>query len=149
MANDQVLNRLNNEYNSGDVWMTWGQFKNWPGGNKGCSGSISPEVIKNSSFRRAGWKSSHLRTFKAWLFKQIKEEDLKFNGKFFWAAWDLGFMIPMLEMSGNRGRFVPDILYIYNNKNPIQDHKVHRQQQLGLAKFIRGKEPYLYLKTKP
>ena len=51
-------------------------------------------------------------------------------------------MFPMLEMAGNRQEFVKDILYVYNDKNPISDHKIRRKEQILAAKEIRRKRIY-------
>jgi hypothetical protein len=51
-------------------------------------------------------------------------------------------MFPMLEMAGNRQEFVKDILYVYNDQNPISDHKIRRKDQISAAKEIRRKKIY-------
>ena len=48
----------------------------------------------------------------------------------------------MLEMAGNRQEFVKDILYVYNDQNPISDHKIRRKDQILAAKKIREKKRY-------
>ena len=64
------------------------------------------------------------------------------NGEFYRMAWDVAFMMPMLEMAAERHVFVPDILYVYNNDNPINDFKVNSGLQLELDRQIRTKPPY-------
>ena len=51
-------------------------------------------------------------------------------------------MFPMLEMAGNRQEFIKDLLYVYNDENPISDHKIRRKEQILAAKEIRGKKRY-------
>jgi hypothetical protein len=65
-----------------------------------------------------------------------------YEGKFFIMAWDLAIMFPMLEMSGEKFKCIDEILYIYNDDNPLNDFKVNLQLQLNLDKFIRSKEKY-------
>ena len=48
----------------------------------------------------------------------------------------------MLEMAGNRQEFVKDLLYVYNDQNPISDHKIRRKDQILTAKEIRNKNTY-------
>ena len=55
------------------------------------------------------------------------------NGAFYEMNADMATMIPMLEMaapltadSPSRSVFIPDIMYIYNCINPINDHTVNR-----------------------
>ena len=38
-------------------------------------------------------------------------------------------MFPMLEMAGNRQEFMDQVLYVYNDKNPISDHKIRRKNK--------------------
>ena len=64
------------------------------------------------------------------------------NGKYFPVAWDLAIMFPMLEMAGNRQEFIRDLLYVYNDQNPISDHKIRRKEQILVAKEIRRKKRY-------
>jgi hypothetical protein len=87
---------------------------------------------------------SHLRTWKSWLWKKIKNEDLKDKEGNYWdIAGDLGFMFPMVEMSGKEHfRFIPDVLYIYNESNPINDHKVNLKKVISVANIIRNKPKY-------
>jgi len=51
-------------------------------------------------------------------------------------------MFPMLEMAGNRQEFIEDLLYVYNDQNPISDHKIRRKEQILVAKEIRRKKRY-------
>ena len=51
-------------------------------------------------------------------------------------------MFPMLEMAGNRQQFVEDTLYVYNDQNPISNHKIRRKEQISAAKEIRRKKRY-------
>ena len=56
---------------------------------------------------------------------------------------NLGIGIPMLEMSGNKHyKFMEDINYVYNEENPINDHKVDLTLVNDIAVKIRNKEPY-------
>jgi len=54
----------------------------------------------------------------------------------------LSFMFPMLEMSGNKHRYIDEVLYIYNRTNPLNDDKVNHSMQLGFEREIRGKKKY-------
>jgi glycosyltransferase involved in cell wall biosynthesis len=138
-----VLSKLNSVYQDPKVWMTYGQYRSHPDQRVGCSRQIPANIIQSGGYRKYRWCSSHLRTFYAWLFKKIKKEDLlDTKGKFYPMAWDLAFMLPMLEISGEHHRFIKDILYIYNYENPINDAKVNLNLQQGLEREIRAKKPY-------
>jgi glycosyltransferase involved in cell wall biosynthesis len=141
-ANSQVLERLNQEYSKGNVWITYGQYRSFPDNAIGCSRQIPQNVISTNSFRRFNWCSSHVRTYYSWLFKKINKEDFFHNGKFLEMTSDLAAMFPMLEMAGKNQAFISDVLYIYNCTSPINDSKVNLNLQQGLEKIIRDKTPY-------
>jgi glycosyltransferase involved in cell wall biosynthesis len=141
LTNPDVLSTLNQVYSNEDVWMTYGQYRSYPDNRIGCSRQIPPEVVNSSGYRKYHWCSSHLRTFYAWLFKKIKQEDFFHNGTWIPMTWDLAMMFPMLEMAGTRHKFVSDVLYIYNCENPINDSKVNLQLQQGLEMFFRFQKP--------
>ena len=52
----------------------------------------------------------------------------------------------MFEMSGEEHyRFLPNINYIYNESNPINDHKVNMSNVINTVNKIRNKKPYTKL----
>lgn len=147
--NNNVLNRLNEIYSENDLWITYGQYTNHPMGGVGVAAPYPPHVIESNSIRSHTWSASHLRTFYAWLFKKIKKEDLMRNGIFFPMTWDFGIMFPMLEMAGKHSKYLPDILYVYNMENPINDHKVNVALQQDLDRYIRGLSKYQRVEWAP
>lgn len=138
----EVLNKLKGHYNRDDIWITYGQYRNYPDGGSGIAGSYPSHVISNNSFRKTPWAASHLRTFYAWLFKKIKKEDLSINGEFFKMTWDFAIMFPMMEMAKEHQKYISDILYVYNMENPINDHKVNIRMQQDLDRHIRNMPKY-------
>lgn len=151
LAHADVLKKLNKVYSNPQVWMTYGNYLDYPSYRQKpqiCK-PFPKIVIRNNSFRNHEWVSSHLRTFYAGLFKKIDVNDLMFEGHFLPMGWDLAFMLPMLEMSGKHCRFIEDVLYLYNRSNPINDHKINLTLQSKCANHIYSKEPYARLETPP
>ena len=148
-SSKDVLEKVNNIYNSSGCWLTYGSYAEYPHNQRGKFAQQIPlEIIENNAFRYSPWSSSHLRTFKHHLWKRIKKADLiDAEGNFYKMTWDLAFMFPMLEMSGHKSKYIKDILYIYNMDNPLNDHKVDNSYQISLEKEIRNKPPYEKLKT--
>lgn len=148
LKHSHVLKKLNSVYNEGEVWMTYGRYEEYPYRDVSSSYYAYPqEVISGNSFREYRWMASHLRSYRRELFLKIDGEDFKFpNGEWLDVTGDQAFMLPMLEMSAERSRFVPDILYVYNVANPTRDGatKVGRQEEV--ARYIRAKEKYTRLK---
>jgi hypothetical protein len=85
-----------------------------------------------------------MRTWKAWLWNKIEDGDLKdSDGNYYSVAGDLSFMWPMIEMAGlDHFKFIPDILYVYNESNPINDHKVDLSKVRNIHNLISNKTPY-------
>jgi len=141
---ENVLAIINQVYQDPNIWLTYGSYVHYPYNPNGrcCCIQIPPEIIKANAFREYTWVASHLRTFYAWLFKKVSQEDLLIQKNYFPMAWDLAFMFPMLEMCGERFKFIPEALYIYNIANPLNDSKKNEQYQLFLDNFIRSKPKY-------
>ena len=139
LPNSNVLSFIDEVYKDENVWMTSGSFKY----HDGRPGFANPPK-RFVDIRKQTFTLSHMRTWKSWLWKKIKEEDLKDNSGNYWSvAGDLSFMFPMLEMSGeNHFKFIPDVLYIYNESNPLNDHKVNMGKVSSTVNIIRNKVPY-------
>ena len=147
-SRDCVLQKINETYASPDVWLTHGTLKEFPNESTAWSIPIPEEIIASRQFRTYRCPS-HLRTFYAWLFKQIRLDDLFYQGNFFPMTWDQAVMFPMIEMAGERHRFISDVLYIYNVENSINDNKVNPQLQRDLEAYIRSMPPYPRLDHSP
>jgi glycosyltransferase involved in cell wall biosynthesis len=133
-----TLQRIHDVYQDDNVWITNGSFV-YTNGSNGFS--------KKQDFNNLRWGSfsaSHMRTWRAFLWRNIKEEDLKDENGVYWkVAGDLAFMFPMLEMSGDEHyRYLPEINYVYNGENPLNDHKVNGNDVRLICNKIASKEPY-------
>jgi glycosyltransferase involved in cell wall biosynthesis len=139
LPNSNVFSTINEIYKDPNVWMTSGSFKY----HDGRPGFAKPPQ-QFSDVRKQTFTLSHMRTWKSWLWKKIEDSDLKDEDGNFWSvAGDLAFMFPMFEMSGEEHyRFLTDILYIYNESNPINDHKVNMANVMKTTNKIRNKTPY-------
>lgn len=152
LSHKGVLERLEKAYANPHIWMTFGRFVVIPGGEFWTQcWSYPDEVIRARSFRSSPVVPSHLKTFKAGLFKRIKKADLLGpDGSFFKKAGDMAFMFPLLEMcapSGpegvNHSLFIDDtVLYIYNAGTGCNDHCTGREEQIELDLLIRSKQSY-------
>ena len=134
-----VLQRIKEVYDDKNIWLANGSFKYSDGRNGFAK---KPESAEN--IRKIIFTMSHIRTWKSFLWKKINEEDLKDeNGRYWEVAGDLSFMFPMLEMSGlEHYTFMDNINYIYNETNPINDHKVNFGKVQKIVNQIRNKKPY-------
>lgn len=146
-SDNGVVQYINDVYAVGDTWLTYGQFQP---ASETYSNYCRPLYFDTSEYRSlmlgnlSMWSTSHLRTFKAFLFNNIKEYDLKDeNGEFYRISYDIAIMFPMIEMCGNaRMKFIDRVCYIYNDLNPINDMKVNPSFQIVTTKKILSKPKY-------
>lgn len=143
LASNNVFSYIVNIYNiNTNLLLTYGQFHPSDNSYKSlCVPLHDVYVYRKSNI----WVTSHLRTFKFKLFKNIKKEDLidEDTKDFYQSASDVALMLPLLEMAGNdRYICIDKVLYIYNNENPINDMKVRELEQTKFANKIRNKMPY-------
>lgn len=142
LANNNVLHILNNIYQNSDIWLTYGQYCEKMSRAIGFCHEYPKYIIRQNLFRQFRDIPSHLRTFYAGLFKRIKKEDLMKDGEFLEMCADMATMIPMIEMAGDHFSFVPHILYIYNDVNPLSDHRKSKELQQKLDCYIRNLPAY-------
>lgn len=125
LSHKNVFSSINEAYQSGDVWLTWGQFLMSDKMNLGWGKPVPEHLIASNDFREFTWVYGAPRSFYAWLFKQIKLEDFVgltvngFQGKFYPSSDDFAMMYPMLEMAHNHIAFLPEVAYIVNQYNPL------------------------------
>ena len=139
LPNPNVFDIVNETYKDPNVWMTSGSFK-YQDGRPG----FNRPILTTDNIRKSNFTLSHLRTWKAWLWKKIDEKDLRDESGNYWSvAGDLSFMWPMIEMSGlEHFKFIDEVLYVYNESNPINDHKVDFSKVRNIHTLISNKTPY-------
>jgi len=143
-----VLDKLNSVYENDEVWMTYGSYEEFPYRDVKFHYQAYPqEVIDTNSFREYKWLGSHLRTFRKELILKIDENDLKdTEGSWLSTTGDQAIILPMLEMSGNKSRYIDDVLYVYNVFDSNRDSNVNEKKQIEMANYIRGKKKYNIIK---
>ncbi len=152
VSNDQVpdvdqkgvLAYVNKIYQDESVWITYGQYREWHSGCIGFCQLYPASIIRHNEFRYYPHGPSHLRTFRAGLFMKIAKQDLlDTDGNFLRMTGDLAAMLPMMEMAqNNHFRFVPVVLYEYNDMNPLSEHTVSKGAQRAADCLIRSRPRY-------
>lgn len=147
LKNSKVLQKLNEVYSSGEVWMTYGTYEEYP--YRDVSSIYQPypdEVIKNNAFKDYRWLASHLRTWRRELLLKVDEDAFKReDGQWLDTAGDQAIMLPMLELSGNKSRHIAEPLYVYNVANMSRDGAINESRQVELANYVRAKKRYTAL----
>lgn len=110
LAHEWVLQSLNQYYSDPDLWMTYGQYVEFPSYCKGNARNYLQSEVRQ--FRQAPFLANHLPTFRTGLLKKIRENDLRFQGSFFPQEGELAVILPMLEMARDHFQFIPEILTI-------------------------------------
>lgn len=142
LPDSKTLSRIAEVYSDNNVWIANGSFRY----SNGATGFASEQAITDD-LRKSRFTASHIRTWRAFLWRKIKQEDLKDENGIYWkVTGDLAFMYPMLEMAGQEHyKFMTDVNYIYNEQNPLNDHKVDLTLVNDIAIKIRNKSPYKVL----
>lgn len=129
-------------YFAAGAWVTYGSFVFADGRHGNPSTAYGPEERP----RAAPWKATHLKCFKAGLFKKIKPEHLKGpDGEWLPHARDLALMFPLLEMAGpRRVAHVAEVIYVYNwgNSTEFRGPEAVRAAERECVRYVRGLPPY-------
>ena len=124
LAHENVLQKLHDYYQQ-DIYMTWGQCEIYPPGKTPMryAQPVPDMVIDQQLYRDLPFVFWHPATFKYFLWRHIKPEDLRDeNGKYFQILKDKATLFPMLEMCGYKKKYIDETLYIYNLENPLNDY---------------------------
>lgn len=123
LPNPGVFIKLAEVYQDPDVWLTYGSYEIYPRGK--MSDKTRP-ATEHDNPRTGPMIYRHLRTFKYFLWKTLKNEtltDSKTNKHFFYGT-DAVVMRPMVEIAGlNHIKHIDDKMYVYNFTNPLSSRK--------------------------
>ena len=132
--------------------MTYGGFVCYNGSDEATlpypqSTSYPDFIHDHQLYRRDSWRASHLRTFRAFLFKTINREDLKsmYTNDYFWHASDLAWQFPCLEMCGKEKIGVVDFYTHVYNQTPSNQVRTQEREHVNNSKYeveIRNKKIY-------
>lgn len=135
------LEILEKYYKNPTVLLTYGSYRythhNLPG-NETRKGYYIGDNI-----RKLDWRASHCRTFKYKLFKACPDEQFRDSaGKYIGATEDLAMMFPLIELASIKNtRHVKELIYYYNETNPLSDCRVKTAEQNNNAQMIRARPP--------
>ncbi len=142
-----VLSRLAEVYEDPDVWLSWGSYTRWPDPTFMPNPATDyPEHVRASNtFRR--WEYAcfnHPISFRRHLWDQLTDADLQDDdGEWFRASYDAAIMYPLVELASNgHYRFLPDVLYVYNEANPASEAKTISTENGRVHSIVRGRGSY-------
>jgi hypothetical protein len=112
----------------------------------GRRGNPSEAYAKGTDVRRSAWRATHLKCYRAGLFKKIKHEHLRGpDGEWLPHARDLAVMFPLIEMAGlRRTAHVREVIYTYNFalSTEFRGDEATRAAERECVKYVRGLPPY-------
>lgn len=138
LAGPNAFAHVNKMFSDENVWFTYGQFVTWPGHHHGWCVDIPKSYVNTNAFRDFPHNLSHMRAFYAGLFNQIPLQLLMLDGEFVKMAPDNAATFPMAEMARDGHlKFNPEVLYVWNGANNLNEHKVVRGLQRATDLRIR------------
>lgn len=147
IANDYALEHLNEVYEEYKCWVTYSQLQRSIVNKPDNTAPYSNKVVENRDYRKAGWRFMSMKSFKAFLWRNIDPNDFKGKDrKYSIYAYDIAMAMPILEMTPpDKLVYIPFVYYIYNIKNPnsvINKDFIHMQKRMGAEHFFRRKPKY-------
>ena len=151
LSDKKVLSYINDFYNEHNCLMMYGQAKYLSGRDGNAKPYTSKEEFENKR-NIFQFYISHIRTFRAFLFHEIKNQDPELkcfknkNDEWYSMTCDVAMMYPLMEICGyEKMKYNDKVLYIYNDSNPIQDFKIDLQLQESIHREILSKEPFIQI----
>lgn len=138
------------KYYENDIWMSFGQFEYYYGKDKPNGNGFARQPVPFDQARYLPWTSTHLRTFKAGLFRKIEKQHVidPTTNWYFTNAGDVVLFTPMLEMAGpNRVLYVNDVNYVYNVETDLNEFKTSLDKTNHTNNVIRGLSKYGQINT--
>jgi glycosyltransferase involved in cell wall biosynthesis len=146
LEGEDVLDHINQVYNTYDCWVMYGQFR-YSDGSRGFSQPFASETEFKTL--RDEWRTSHIRTFRAGLFLSIASQDPEYSclkdneGNWLTSATDAAIMFPLLEMAGfGKVIYNDKILYVYNIENPESIFRKSPEKQIADYELVKIKRPF-------
>jgi FkbM family methyltransferase len=142
LINDNtVFSYYNNVYN-GSTEFTYGSCWSMVDNIPLISQPYPESVKQDKSYRQHHFNwilpYTHLRTFKKYLINNCEDGLFKdINGNWFRAGGDGSIFYALIESADpSKVKCLQDIVYNYNDMNPLNDYKVNAQEQNKTAKEI-------------
>jgi hypothetical protein len=137
-----ALEVVEKAYRSTDILLTYGSYDMLSGRTPRFNGPYK----EGEDVRLTPWRATHLKTFKMKLWRYFKKKYphalLDHEGKYYRTAGDLAIMMPLFEIAGHdRTQFIPEKIYLYNDYNPLNEHKVFKEEQKETEFCIRHLKP--------
>lgn len=147
LAHPYVLERLAAAYDRGAL-VTYGSFRN-ASEQQRCPITMPfpPDVVAANAYRAELARGqlvyfNHLRTMAGVVAKAVPDSYLKFDdGTWYTSATDYAFMAAALELAGGRYESIPEVLCIYNDRQPHPDNMTQPDATVRAAMHTFRRRP--------
>jgi hypothetical protein len=134
LCNDDTVSLLIDQYDQGSdvVWTA----HRWDINGMNISKSM-PHNVDPYSWP---WSTSHLRSFRSNIIKDISDDNFKdVNGEWFKRGYDQALMLPLLSKTEKRA-FVDHVCYQYNiNSVSLKDRSWEEMAQISTINIVRAR----------
>lgn len=144
LMNDNSIFQMYNSIYDGSTEFTYGSMWSMVDNIPLVAQPYPKEVRLNKQYRSHhfvwGMPYTHLRTFRKKLISSVPVSEFKDeNGNWYRAGGDNALFYSIIERADpNKVKAITDIVYRYNDKNPLNDYKVNGEEQTRTANKIRG-----------
>jgi len=145
-----VLNILHSVYQEKTLLLTYGSMR-YLGGQRRFGKAYTREEF--ADLRNSKWQTSHLRTFRYKLFKELIKQDAdlqylkKADGQILRMPYDMALLFPLMELAGYENtRFIHTPLYEYRlhgNNDQYVNRKEQYDGEMEIRKKTRLKQAFL------
>jgi hypothetical protein len=150
-ADENALRTIADAYQQFDCWMTYGSWLSNVAGPSGSPNGLWPAYPEGTTdFRRHRFLGTAVRTWKKWLWDQLKDSDLRSDsGEYVRVSEDQIIMIPLLEMCGtSKARHIAAPIMTYNKMVKYSPDDAITEEGLRNGYLIDRRPPYPRLERK-
>jgi len=153
LSHENVLDHLNCAYAHPDVWLTYSRAIRHPDYQQVEGKAYSDEFLRGKKFREKGrLPLPSLVSFPVAYFKEIRLEDLLFDGHFIREKAAHAFLYPLFEMGPEHALFMDEVMLVKNDEVQVEDHKEHLHSLMAIESYLRSLKSYpniSFLKLQP
>lgn len=126
LVDDYVLEKLNQAYMDPDVWLTYGDYMEYPSLKKQALEPTINRTLRDFRAEKTPWMLSHLKTYYAGLLKQLtpSAEGLKEKAV---STEDKMLMLSLLKIGKWHIRFIPEVLSVHQESKTNSIAKPKKQ----------------------
>lgn len=114
-ASDQILHLLNDTYKDPDVWLSYGEYMEYPSLKKQALAPTVNSILRDFRPEKTPWMRSHVKTYYAGLLKQMTPTSDGLRNQAL-SKEDRFLMLSLLKVGKWHVKFIPEVLAIYDSQ---------------------------------